>query len=31
MADCDLDTGTKLKELDKQLADILKEQGIAAS
>ncbi|MCX4862613.1 sugar ABC transporter substrate-binding protein [Streptomyces sp. NBC_00825] len=31
LADCDLDTGTKLKELDKQLADILKEQGIAAS
>ncbi|MEU9318706.1 sugar ABC transporter substrate-binding protein [Streptomyces sp. NPDC048295] len=31
MADCGLDTGSKLKELDKQLADILKEQGIAAS
>ncbi|MFF2409549.1 extracellular solute-binding protein [Streptomyces sp. NPDC058092] len=31
MADCDLDIKTKLGELDKQLADILKEQGIAAS
>ncbi|MFI8436186.1 extracellular solute-binding protein [Streptomyces sp. NPDC079020] len=31
MADCDLDTEAKLGELDKQLADILKEQGIAAS
>ncbi|MFJ1551724.1 extracellular solute-binding protein [Streptomyces sp. NPDC088246] len=31
MADCDLDIETKLGELDKQLADILKEQGIAAS
>ncbi|MER5846781.1 sugar ABC transporter substrate-binding protein [Streptomyces sp. NPDC002012] len=31
MADCDLDVETKLGELDKQLADILKEQGIAAS
>ncbi|MFI5806095.1 ABC transporter substrate-binding protein [Streptomyces sp. NPDC051561] len=31
MADCGLDIGTKLGELDKQLAGILKEQGIAAS
>ncbi|MFE4332112.1 extracellular solute-binding protein [Streptomyces sp. NPDC056831] len=31
MADCDLDIETKLGELDKQLAGILKEQGIAAS
>ncbi|MGC5400308.1 sugar ABC transporter substrate-binding protein [Streptomyces sp. DT20] len=31
MADCGLDTGAKLRELDKQLAEILKEQGIAAS
>ncbi|MET7301191.1 sugar ABC transporter substrate-binding protein [Embleya sp. NPDC005575] len=31
MADCGLDTNAKLRELDKQLADILKEQGIAAS
>ncbi|MFF8714633.1 extracellular solute-binding protein [Streptomyces sp. NPDC015184] len=31
MADCGLDVDTKLGELDKQLADILKEQGIAAS
>ncbi|MDK0523715.1 sugar ABC transporter substrate-binding protein [Streptomyces sp. ML-6] len=31
MADCGLDIDTKLGELDKQLADILKEQGIAAS
>ncbi|MFF8691044.1 extracellular solute-binding protein [Streptomyces sp. NPDC015144] len=31
MADCGLDTATKLKALDKQLADILEEQGIAAS
>ncbi|GHA47452.1 sugar ABC transporter substrate-binding protein [Streptomyces spiroverticillatus] len=31
MADCGLDLRTKLTELDKQLAGILKEQGIAAS
>ncbi|NEA56489.1 sugar ABC transporter substrate-binding protein [Streptomyces sp. SID13666] len=31
MADCGLDINAKLGELDKQLADILKEQGIAAS
>ncbi|MFF7249739.1 extracellular solute-binding protein [Embleya sp. NPDC008237] len=31
MADCGLDINAKLRELDKQLADILKEQGIAAS
>ncbi|MFI1582691.1 extracellular solute-binding protein [Embleya sp. NPDC020630] len=31
LADCGLDINTKLRELDKQLADILKEQGIAAS
>ncbi|MEE1809321.1 sugar ABC transporter substrate-binding protein [Streptomyces sp. BE133] len=30
MADCGLDIETKLGELDNQLADILKEQGIAA-
>ncbi|MBT2444458.1 sugar ABC transporter substrate-binding protein [Streptomyces sp. ISL-36] len=29
MADCSLDTGEKLRELDKKLADILQEQGIA--
>ncbi|MEU0934149.1 sugar ABC transporter substrate-binding protein [Embleya sp. NPDC005971] len=31
VADCGLDLNAKLRELDKQLADILKEQGIAAS
>jgi multiple sugar transport system substrate-binding protein len=31
MADCGLDIQAKLSELDKQLAGILKEQGIAAS
>ncbi|MFJ2740857.1 extracellular solute-binding protein [Streptomyces sp. NPDC087440] len=31
MADCGLDLRTKLTELDKQLAGILQEQGIAAS
>ncbi|MFI6642659.1 extracellular solute-binding protein [Streptomyces sp. NPDC050504] len=31
MADCGLDTGIKLRALDKQLAGILEEQGIAAS
>ncbi|WP_328908773.1 sugar ABC transporter substrate-binding protein [Streptomyces sp. NBC_00234] len=31
LADCELDTGTELRDLDKQLGDILKEQGIAAS
>ncbi|MFJ4877163.1 extracellular solute-binding protein [Streptomyces sp. NPDC088745] len=31
MADCGLDLRTKLSELDKQLAGILQEQGIAAS
>lgn len=31
MADCGLDTRTKLRALDKQLAGILEEQGIASS
>lgn len=31
MADCDLNTGKELRDLDKQLAGILQEQGIAAS
>ncbi|WPO76408.1 sugar ABC transporter substrate-binding protein [Streptomyces sp. KN37] len=31
MADCDLDTRGELRDLDKKLADILEEQGIAAS
>ncbi|QNE78661.1 extracellular solute-binding protein [Streptomyces finlayi] len=31
LADCELDTGSELRDLDKQLAGILEEQGIAAS